>query len=101
MSELGVDKEIIKQKGVVSEEVADAMAECVKNKMKTDWAISTTGIAGPSGGTKINPVGTVWIGVSGPNSSYAKRFTFFNNRDRNIKLATLFAINELRKSILI
>jgi nicotinamide-nucleotide amidase len=93
---LGVSKDLIREKGVVSEEVAVAMAEGVRVKIGTDWAIATTGIAGPEGGTDDVPVGTVWVGIAGPHGSRAKRFRFTKDRIRNIELTKLFAINELR-----
>jgi competence/damage-inducible protein CinA-like protein len=97
---LGVDENIIKTHGVVSEEVAISMASCAMNKFKSDWAISATGVAGPGGDSQKNPVGTVWAGIAGPGISYARKFNFFHNRARNISLATLFVVNELRKSML-
>jgi nicotinamide-nucleotide amidase len=56
-------------------------------------------VAGPAGGTPEKPVGTVWIGIAGPDTAYAKLFRFGTNRLRNIQNASLFAFNELRKSI--
>jgi len=96
---LGVDVKVIEEKGAVSEEVAVAMAKGVKEKLGSTWAISTTGIAGPGGGTAEKPVGTVWIGIAGPDLAYAKMFRFGSNRLRNIQNASLFAFNELRKSM--
>ena len=97
---LDVEPEIIKSKGAVSEEVAKAMAEGVRNKLGTTWALSTTGVAGPGGGTEEKPVGTVWIGIAGPKGSYAKKFHFGNNRFRNIQISSLYAFNLLRKELL-
>ncbi len=97
---LGVNKELIREKGVVSEEVALSMAERVRKFTGSDWGLSTTGVAGPHGGTDDTPVGTVWIGIAGPNGSRAKQFKFIHNRQRNIELTKLFGINELRKEIL-
>jgi nicotinamide-nucleotide amidase len=68
ISELGVAPEIIENKGVVSSFVAEAMAEGCKKKYSTTFSVATTGFAGPAGGTEENPVGTVWIAVSGPKA---------------------------------
>ena len=97
---LGVDPEVIRDKGAVSEEVAVAMAKGVRKKLGSTWAISTTGVAGPSGGTPDKPVGTVWIGLDGPEGSFAKKFNFAGDRTRNIHLSAIFALNMLRKVVL-
>jgi len=99
-TQLGIDTSLIDEKGVVSEAIAIAMAEGVRERFQSDWSISTTGIAGPAGGSSEIPVGTVWLGVAGPGGSSAKKYHFSGNRERNIKLATLFAINELRLRLL-
>jgi len=97
---LGVDPEVIKNEGAVSETVAKAMAKGVREKLSTTWAISTTGIAGPGGGTPDKPVGTVWIGLAGPGVSVAQKFNFGHNRLRNIQATSLFAFKLLRNQIL-
>ena len=67
INELGVSKEIIEKFGAVSEECAMAMAEGALKKFSTTFALSITGIAGPGGGTKEKPVGTVWIALAEKN----------------------------------
>lgn len=62
---LGVKKDSLKKFGAVSETVAEEMAEGARKKFNSDFAIATTGIAGPGGGTKSKPVGTVFIAVAG------------------------------------
>jgi nicotinamide-nucleotide amidase len=97
---LDVNPDIIAEKGAVSEEVAKAMAMGVKEKLGTTWALATTGIAGPSGGTADKPVGTVWIGLAGPDKVVAEKFQFGHNRSRNIQLSALYAFNLLRNELL-
>lgn len=94
---LGVDDAVIDSETAVCEKVAVQMAEGVRKLTGADVALSTTGIAGPDGGTAENPVGTVWIGISSASGSRAERFTFGRNRLRNIRVASLFALNMLRK----
>jgi len=97
---LNVKKETLEQKGAVSEEVAKEMAEGLLRRFDTDFAISTTGIAGPDGGTTEKPVGTVWIGIATKTSCYAQRFQLGEQRDRNIRRSALTALNMLRLCLL-
>jgi len=69
---LDVPSHLIKSLGAVSEPVALSMAKNVKKKFKSNWAISITGIAGPTGGSPDKPVGTVWFAVVGPAFEYAQ-----------------------------
>ena len=71
---LGVPQEMIKTYGVVSEEVVRVMVESVRRQIGTDYAIATSGIAGPSGGSKEKPVGTVWIAWTTPEGTTAECF---------------------------
>ncbi len=97
---LGVKAETLIKFGAVSEEVAREMAEGVKKVLNADYAVATTGIAGPTGGTEEKPVGTVWIAVAGPNKTIAKKFVFGNNRERNIIRSGQTALQLLRRVIL-
>ena len=74
VSLLGVPQELIDEHTVVSEEVAIAMAKNVKNKLGTDFAIATTGNAGPTKGDSDADVGTVYIGISSPTGTFAQKF---------------------------
>ena len=98
---LNVKEDTLNRVGAVSKEVAIEMVKGVKATMNTDYAISTTGIAGPDGGTEEKPVGTVWIAVAGTNKTIAKKFVFVgNNRERNILRSSQTALQLLRKLIL-
>ncbi len=97
---LNVDSNLIENHGAVSREVVIAMAQNVRMLMHTDYAIATSGIAGPDGGTAEKPVGTVWIAIATPNGVGAKRFNFGEHRMRNIRRASMAALNELRLVLL-
>jgi nicotinamide-nucleotide amidase len=97
---LNVNSETLEQFGAVSEQVAKEMARGVKEVLKTGYAVATTGIAGPTGGTEEKPVGTVWIAVAGKNGVIAKKFVFGNNRERNIIRSSQTALQMLRQFIL-
>lgn len=97
---LGVDPHLIAKHGAVSEPVAIAMAEGARALMNTDFAVSTTGIAGPAGGSDTKPVGTVWIAVSHRGGTVAEKHTLTTDRASNITRFTLLALNLLRKRIL-
>lgn len=71
---LNVPADMIKARGVVSEEVGRVMAESVRKKLNTNYGIATSGIAGPSGGSEKKPVGTVWIAWATPNGTTAECF---------------------------
>ncbi len=86
--------------GAVSKQVVEEMAEGVRRLYSTDFAIATSGIAGPTGGSEDKPVGTTWIAVSNKTKIISKKFIFGNHRGRNINYASLTAINMLRKLIL-
>lgn len=97
---LNVKSETLKKFGAVSEQTAIEMANCIRELMETDFAISTTGIAGPTGGSVQKPVGLVWIGFSSKEKSYAKDFLFGDNRERNIQRASQRALEILRRELL-
>lgn len=77
----GVDRKIIEECGAVSQETVTAMADGAKKRCDSDYALAVSGIAGPGGGTKEKPVGTVWIGLAGPDDTEGKEFIFPGNRD--------------------
>ena len=75
-----VSQEVIDTVGVVSEACALQMADGARKLLKVDVALSATGVAGPTGGTAENPVGTVWLGVSTAKETVARRFHFDGDR---------------------
>ena len=97
---LNVNPKSIQQNGAVSKQVVEQMATGVRNSFKSDYAIATSGVAGPTGGTKQKPVGTVWIAVAYNEGVVSKKFNFGNNRERNIQISSLSALNMLRLVLL-
>jgi nicotinamide-nucleotide amidase len=100
MESLGVSEQNLIDFGAVSEEVVVQMAEGVKSRMKTDYAISVSGVAGPNGGTDEKPVGTVWTAIAGPLGVITKKHQFGHDRTRNIEISANAALNLLRKSLI-
>jgi nicotinamide-nucleotide amidase len=94
--ELGVPAEMLAACGAVSEQVAGAMAEGARQHAGTQWAVSTTGIAGPGGGSEEKPVGTVWIAVTDGRETIARRFIFPGNRQQVRQRAAQMALALLR-----
>ena len=82
---LGVPSHIIEEKGIVSSEVATAMAEGVRRLTGSDYSVATTGWAGPGGGDEVNPEGTVWVAVASERGSQSRKFQYHNDRERNIE----------------
>ncbi|MCX6238512.1 MAG: competence/damage-inducible protein A [Bacteroidia bacterium] len=97
---LGIDPQLIAENGAVSKEVVEAMAVAVRQLLQTDYAIATSGIAGPGGGIPEKPVGTVWIAAADSDSVVSKTFNFGNNRKRNIIRSSQTALNMLRLQLL-
>lgn len=79
---LGVDPELLKEKGAVCAQVAEAMAAGARTRMCADVAVSVTGLAGPSGDEFGNTVGTVFIGYSDCNTTCSRRFLFTGDREQ-------------------
>lgn len=99
-NELNVPVEMLEKFGAVSEETVKQMAIGVRERLKTDYSIAISGIAGPDGGTDDKPVGTVWIAVAKEDFVFAKKFQFGDNRERNILRSSIMALAMLRKMIL-
>lgn len=93
---LKVNKQSIEKHGAVSKQVVSQMAQNAQKLFNTNLAIATSGIAGPNGGTPDKPVGTVWIAIAYKDTVCAEKFTFANNRERNIIRSSQTALNLLR-----
>jgi nicotinamide-nucleotide amidase len=98
-AELNVPKELLDTKGAVCQSVVEFMAQSVREKLKTDYSIACSGIAGPTGGTDKKPVGTVWIAIATPEKVISEKFLFGNNRERNIQRTANTALNMLKKEL--
>ncbi len=97
---LNVQKKTIINHGAVHEQTALEMAQGARKKAGADFAISTTGIAGPTGGTKARPVGMVCIGIAGADFSKAKTYKFsFDDRLLNKKMFAAMALELLRRHL--
>ena len=100
MNQLGVSSDDLEKHGAVSQEVIEQMAKGARERLKTDYALATSGIAGPDGGTEEKPVGTVWISLAGPDGVISQRFHFGEHRGRNIRRSALAALNMLRLELI-
>ena len=92
---LGVSKGVLDCYGAVSAQTAEAMAIGVRKLLRSDVAVSVTGLAGP-GGDDANPEGTVWIGVASDKGTVTVKKQYRNDRKRNIERFAAAALNELR-----
>jgi len=98
---LGVSSQTLDEQGAVSEETAREMAVGVRRIAKATYGISTTGVAGPGGGTEEKPVGTVCIGLATPDNSLGKQFYFpFGKRSMNKSIFAMMALEMLRRELL-
>jgi PncC family amidohydrolase len=97
---LSVSKNTLSKYGAVSEQVAQEMAEGVKEIFGTKIGISTTGIAGPGGATPEKPVGLVYIGISMKSENLVRKFHFNGNREINKHRSAQAALELLRRAIL-
>ena len=91
---------MLAQYGAVSAEVAAAMAEGVRDLLRSDCALSTTGVAGPGGGTEEKPVGLVYIGSVVDGVTEVERLMLWGRRDQIRERAALAAVDLLRRRLL-
>lgn len=96
---IGVKKSTLEKYGAVSEQVAAEMAKGVLEVSKADVAISTTGIAGPGGGTPEKPVGLVYIGCAVKNKVYVEKFNFSGSRNKVRESTVVAALSMVRKYV--
>lgn len=97
---LGVPEEVLRRHGAVSEPVARALAQAARERFGATFALSTTGIAGPAGGSDEKPVGTVFVGFASAEGSEARRFWFPFDRQRHRQITVQAALDGLRRRLL-
>jgi nicotinamide-nucleotide amidase len=97
---LNIHDDLLKKYGAVSREMVEMMATGARDLLRTDFALATSGIAGPDGGTEEKPVGTIWIAVSSDKGIVSQKHVFGNDRIVNIKRFSFAALNLLRKQII-
>ncbi len=100
IAELGVPSSALEKHGAVSREVAEAMAFGIRTKSNSDIGLSTTGIAGPTGGSPEKPVGLLWIGYSDRTQTIALRFNFSSDRRSFKERASQAALDLVRRKLL-
>jgi nicotinamide-nucleotide amidase len=97
---LGVHEETLKAHGAVSEEIAREMAEGIRSRSRTDFGISTTGIAGPTGGTPEKPVGLVYIGLATKERTAVQRHLLTFDRETFKFFVSQYALDAVRRELL-
>lgn len=97
---LGVDSKLVEKHGAVSEEVARAMAEGACNRAKSTYALATTGIAGPDGGSAEKPVGTVYVALADKNETKVRKLFFPSDRETFKQLVAQVAFEMLRRKLI-
>ncbi len=97
---LGVDEHVLASNGAVSRQVAEQMAAGVRRRLQADIGVSTTGIAGPTGGSPDKPVGTVWIGYSDKQGTESKLLRLAHERLLNKELTTTLLLEYVRRNLL-
>ncbi len=99
-TQLQVNSDLLWEKGAVSEAVVKRMAHSARLKFQADYAIAISGIAGPGGGTKDKPVGTVWMAIKGPETLKTKVFRFSGDRQMIIERSSICSLNLLREMLI-
>lgn len=97
---LGIDPKLIEQHGAVSEEAARAMAEGARKCARSTYALSTTGIAGPDGGSKEKPVGTAYVALAGDEETKVRKLFFPTDRETFKQLVAQVAFEMLRRELI-
>lgn len=100
---LGVSESIIREKTEVCVEVVEQMSLAVRNRFSSDFSIATSGYAGPTGGTELHPIGTVFIAISSKNGTVSRRFFFQGERSSVISQVIVagiqFLLEELKNQL--
>ena len=100
---LGVSESIIRENTEVCSEVVEQMSLAVRNRFSSDFSIATSGYAGPTGGTELHPIGTVFIAISSKYGTVSRRFFFQGKRSSVISQATVagiqFLLEELKNQL--
>lgn len=96
---LGVDEVDLEVHGAVSERIVQQMAKGVRKRLHADWGLAASGIAGPDGGTKEKPVGTVWIAMAGPDRLQSRRLQLPGDREMIRTNAAKILLDWLRRSL--
>ena len=99
-AQLGVPEALLSRHGAVSRPVAEALAAGARERSGADFALSTTGVAGPGGGTEAKPVGTVWIGLATAEGATARLASLNGSRDRVQDRSVKCALQMLRYHLL-
>jgi nicotinamide-nucleotide amidase len=94
---LHVDPQLIEEKTAVCEEVAISMVKGATEALNTDYAVAATGVAGPGGGTKDIPVGTIWLACGSKDKVVTLKIEEDNGRDKNLAIATFRAMQLLKE----
>src|SRR6202043_2662836 len=97
---LGVDPKLIEKQGAVSEEVARCMADGARKRARSTYALATTGVAGPSGGSGEKPVGTVYVALADENDTKIKKLLFPSDRETFKQLVAQAAFEILRRKLI-
>ena len=97
---LQVPVEALEQQGAVSQPVAEAMALGVRALLSTDFALSTTGVAGPGGGSADKPVGLVWMAIAGPQGVRSEKHLFSGNREQIRAQAIEYSLQMLNTALI-
>ncbi|WP_207435486.1 competence/damage-inducible protein A [Sabulibacter ruber] len=98
-AQLSVPAETLEKHGAVSEKTVRAMAEGVRQLLKTDIGLATSGIAGPDGGTAEKPVGTIWIAYADAHQTIARKLNYNKTRQLNIEYTALQVLDLVRQSL--
>jgi len=96
---LGVKLEILENYGAVSKECVSQMLDGIQEMAQSDYAVAVSGIAGPTGGSELKPVGTVYIGISTPDNKEIFHCNFSGNREDIQERSTQFAIEKLAEAV--